>query len=51
MSAGMLSERVSAEDTRYMEMCMWRECFAQYIEKLDPKIRELLLEKTHVIST
>ncbi|KAJ6490042.1 hypothetical protein C8R45DRAFT_826551 [Mycena sanguinolenta] len=50
MSAGMISEGMSAENARYMEMCLWRECFAQYVEKIDPAIRELLIEKTHVMT-
>ncbi|KAJ6482735.1 hypothetical protein C8R45DRAFT_830934 [Mycena sanguinolenta] len=50
ISTGMLSEGMSAEDVRYTEMCVWRGCFVQYIEKIDPKIRQLLLEKMHVMS-
>ncbi|KAJ7856993.1 hypothetical protein B0H13DRAFT_2357139 [Mycena leptocephala] len=32
------------------EMCLWRQFVVQYIEKIDPKLRELLLERTHVMS-
>ncbi|KAF7351771.1 Alpha-humulene synthase asR6 [Mycena sanguinolenta] len=48
--AGLLSEGVDAENVRYMEMCLWRESVVQYFEKIDPKLRDLLLEKTHVMS-
>ncbi|KAJ6471402.1 hypothetical protein C8R45DRAFT_874953 [Mycena sanguinolenta] len=48
--AGMRSEGVSDEAVRYMEMSLWRSCFAQYVEKIDPKIRNLLLEKTLIMS-
>ncbi|KAJ6491095.1 hypothetical protein C8R45DRAFT_1138138 [Mycena sanguinolenta] len=47
---GLLSEGVDAENVRYMEMCLWRQSVVQYFEKLDPKLRDLLLEKTHVMS-
>ncbi|KAJ6461452.1 hypothetical protein C8R45DRAFT_1179372 [Mycena sanguinolenta] len=48
--AGLLSEGVDAENVRYMEMCLWRESVVQYFEKADPKLREVLLGKTHVMS-
>ncbi|KAJ6478882.1 hypothetical protein C8R45DRAFT_833048 [Mycena sanguinolenta] len=47
---GLLSEGVDAESVQYMEMCLWRESVVQYFEKIDPKLRDLLLKKTHVMS-
>lgn len=46
----MRAEGVSAEDCLYMKMCVWRQYFAQYIEKADPDLRSLLIERIHLMS-
>lgn len=51
ISAGLLEEGVSPEEVLYLDMCMLRQYFVQYLEKVDPgdTIRKMTLEKTHVM--
>lgn len=48
--AGLRGEGVPDADLRYMEMCVLRQYFAQYVEKVDPALRGLLVGRTHVMS-
>ncbi|KAJ7205971.1 hypothetical protein GGX14DRAFT_367635 [Mycena pura] len=51
LSAGLLAEGVSPEDVLYLDMCLLRQYFVQYLEKVDPGdiMWNMLLEKTHVM--
>lgn len=42
---GLRSENVHPDDIKFLEMCLWRQYVLQYLEKIDPGIRSILLSK------
>jgi hypothetical protein len=42
---GLMSEGVPAKTVRVAEMSLWRQALLQYMEKVDPGLRPLLVSK------
>ncbi|KAI5861141.1 hypothetical protein GGS23DRAFT_155160 [Durotheca rogersii] len=43
---GLLAEGISPEHVKFAEMCLCRQAICQYLEKVDPGLRPLLMSKT-----
>jgi hypothetical protein len=47
---GLMSEGVPAETVKFAEMSIWRQVLIQYMEKVDPGLRPLLVSKTTLMT-
>ncbi|UNI20309.1 hypothetical protein JDV02_006409 [Purpureocillium takamizusanense] len=48
--AGLRAEGVKPDLVKFAEMCIWRQTICQYLEKVDPGLRPLLVSKTSVMT-
>nr|XP_036581493.1 uncharacterized protein CTRU02_08543 [Colletotrichum truncatum]KAF6789844.1 hypothetical protein CTRU02_08543 [Colletotrichum truncatum] len=48
--AGLLSEGLRPDQVEFLEMCYWRELIVQYIEKVDPGLRPMLVSRTTLMT-
>lgn len=46
---GLLREGVPAETVKMAEMALWRQMLTQYLEKVDPSLRSLLVGRTSMM--
>ncbi|PYH75081.1 uncharacterized protein BO88DRAFT_328877 [Aspergillus vadensis CBS 113365] len=47
---GLRLEGVHPDDIKLLEMYLWRQCIIQYLEKVDPAIRQILIGKATLMT-